>query len=351
MAEGFKLNGCNVTVVYVNSFDRNNLVTYEDSIKYVSFSNINPNNKINRIYTGFKIYNFLKKVVKKDRDTVLIFDYLEPYVHWVTRVKNSKKVAIITDFPEDLYNTNIQKLRLSSIKNKFRIKELYNIINHSDYYVGITDALLHKINQDAKPQITIEGLVDSSNKLSNNVIKKNKKVCLYSGALHKRYGIEILVNAFKSNILENYELHLYGWGDCVEFINNTCKMYNNILYFGNIDNSTVIRRQSEATLLINPRPIKEDFTKYSFPSKNLEYMLSGTPVLTTKLPGMPNEYYDYVFLISAENPNNLALEIKKIFDLPKEILIDKAKKARSFVLKNKNNIAQTKRILSLINNQ
>ena len=56
-----------------------------------------------------------------------------------------------------------------------------------------------------------------------------------------------------------------------------------------------------ATLLINPRFSNEEYTKYSFPSKNMEYMASGTPILTTKLPGMPKEYYEYIYLFEEES--------------------------------------------------
>ena len=58
-----------------------------------------------------------------------------------------------------------------------------------------------------------------------------------------------------------------------------------------------VAEELKATLLVNPRPTTEEFTIYSFPSKNMEYMASGTPLLTTKLPGMPEEYHQYVLAI------------------------------------------------------
>ena len=57
------------------------------------------------------------------------------------------------------------------------------------------------------------------------------------------------------------------------------------IHFGGvIPLSEVIEKEIQATILINPRPVDQEFTKYSFPSKIMEYMSSGTPVLTTKLP-------------------------------------------------------------------
>ena len=51
--------------------------------------------------------------------------------------------------------------------------------------------------------------------------------------------------------------------------------------------------------------------KYSFPSKNMEYMVSGTPVLTTRLPGMPMEYYPYVYFIEEESADGIAAAKEK----------------------------------------
>ena len=49
-----------------------------------------------------------------------------------------------------------------------------------------------------------------------------------------------------------------------------------------------------------------EFTKYSFPSKNMEYLASGTAVLTTRLPGMPAEYYEHVLTIDRDGPEAVA---------------------------------------------
>ena len=57
---------------------------------------------------------------------------------------------------------------------------------------------------------------------------------------------------------------------------------------GCVTNDEIVRLQCEATLLVNPRPSDKEFCKYSFPSKTIEYMASGTPVLMTKLPGVPD---------------------------------------------------------------
>ena len=53
-----------------------------------------------------------------------------------------------------------------------------------------------------------------------------------------------------------------------------------------------------ADVLVNPRPNEGEYTKYSFPSKNIEYLLSGNPVVGYMLSGMPEDYRRFVYEIS-----------------------------------------------------
>ena len=103
--------------------------------------------------------------------------------------------------------------------------------------------------------------------------------------------------------------------------------------------------------VLQDRPARfstEEFTKYSFPSKNMEYMASGTPLLTTKLPGMPKEYHHYVFLFKEETIDGYATAIREALSLSDEDLRSLGQKASQFVLLNKNNVQQGKRLLDFI---
>ena len=110
----------------------------------------------------------------------------------------------------------------------------------------------------------------------------------------------------------------------------------------------VVRAETESDLLINPRPTYEEFTKYSFPSKNMEYMASGTPVLTTNLPGMPEEYKQYVYLIEDESAEGIAQVMRRVLSLDLKKRKEMGRKAQCFVLKKKNNIEQSKKVLQMM---
>ena len=80
----------------------------------------------------------------------------------------------------------------------------------------------------------------------------------------------------------------------------------------------------------------------------MEYMASGTPVLTTGLPGMPREYHDYVYLMPDETPEGIAQSLQEVLAQSDEALFQKGQQARKFVLEEKNNVIQARKILNLL---
>ncbi|MBP3927161.1 MAG: glycosyltransferase family 1 protein, partial [Clostridium sp.] len=86
----------------------------------------------------------------------------------------------------------------------------------------------------------------------------------------------------------------------------------------------------------------------SFPSKTMEYMASGTPVLTTVLPGMPKEYHPYVYLLEDETADGISEMLKKVLGNSEEDLFRKGMEARRFVLEQKNNVIQAQKILDML---
>ena len=78
-------------------------------------------------------------------------------------------------------------------------------------------------------------------------------------------------------------------------------------------------------------------------------MVSGTPVLTTKLPCFPDEYLPYLYLFHEETVDGMYKDLYEVLSLDNEELEEKGKACRDFVLREKNNVVQSKRILDLIN--
>lgn len=77
-------------------------------------------------------------------------------------------------------------------------------------------------------------------------------------------------------------------------------------------------------------------------------MASGTPVLTTKLPGMPKEYDPFVYCIGDESAGGVAAALREVLGTDERIRNEKGAAARSFVLQNKTNVGQAARVIAFL---
>ena len=285
------------------------------------------------------------KVKKEKGQTYAICDCLNIAnvygIKLACRLKRIPLILIVTDLPDMLKGGKLKKF----IGNR--------VMKKANGFILLTEQMNGKVNAKNKPFVVLEGHVDaylqslpSQDKFE---VKDGKKVVMYAGSTVKEYGLFNLIEGVKRANIENLELRIFGSGGGVEEeLKKISDQSLNVKYLGVAPNSDVVDMEMRASLLVNPRPSNQEFTKYSFPSKNMEYMVSGTPLLTTRLPGMPVEYHDYVYLLDDEGPDGIADSLREIFKANFIERNQKGKSAREFVLKNKSNVVQGGKIIEFL---
>lgn len=319
------------------------------SFKYIPFINF-PVIKHLFVFTVtfFKVLYWL--FFNRNHKKVILCDFLNVSITWATfiacKLTRQPIAVIVTDLPEFLSSTEVSK----SFKTKIFLKISSYVLHNFDYFIGLTQQMNAVVNPRNKPFMVMEGLVDRQIKLGEIDLTSTieKKILLYAGGIYDKYGVKNLIEAFMMIDNNELELHIYGMGDLSERMPLYCELDERVKYFGEVNNDVIVKRLKETHLLINPRPSKEEFTKFSFPSKNMEYMVSGTPLLTTKLPGMPAEYYDYVYLFEDESIEGMKDTIEKVILKPAYELFQFGQKGQQFVLEFKSNEHQAKRIFNFL---
>ena len=295
LSMGLAQNGVHVNILSVLPATKNNsskkrikksmYINGNRTIKYIPYYNI-PILKNLQIF----IYTFFYVLFRKDADFLIIDGLVVSSgigAYLAGKITKKRVLGVVTDFPEFL--------PISKSKIMLKINEW--LIRSFSRYLFLNINMASKLGVEKGSFILIDGQV----KLNDNHFEVNldleQKILLYTGSINKKYGIDILCNSFINAHVDNYELHLYGNGDYEKELKNICEINKNIKFFGMVNNETALLRQREATILINPRQPNEEFSKYSFPSKNLEYMMSGRPVINFLLSGMDEDYGEYTYII------------------------------------------------------
>lgn len=194
---------------------------------------------------------------------------------------NVKIVGMLTDNPSNL-----------SGGIKSYVSQIKRLVRSLDGYLALTDGLVQVFN-GYKPSYVFEGLVDSP-----DVFKKDPIYDYYffAGSLYERYGVKTLVDAFHESNIKS-KLVVAGAGPLAKYIEHLSYDDYRILYLPQLSRDKILGYERNAIVNINPRPLDPKLDNESVPSKLIEYLSNGQPVLSTKYPKLYGPFKDDVFWI------------------------------------------------------
>lgn len=299
-----------------------------------------------KYFTRF-IALFKKLVLDKEinNNFIVIYSFHFPFIMAAVLAKkiihsNSKICLIVPDLPEYMSGKG------NFLYNKLKKYEIYFgkfFLPHIDCYILLTNDMSKKLRVSPERYIVIEGVANLQDYEKPSYINKEKYI-FYSGTLAERYGIKELVDAFLELKPKHYQLWICGDGDSLNYIEKKSITDSGIKYLGQLPREEVIELQKNATVLVNPRRPEGEFTKYSFPSKIMEYMTSGRPVVMHKLPGIPSEYFQYCYTPTSSSFSSFVECLSITLELPSSELTSKGLAAKNFIKNNKTDVKQAEKI-------
>lgn len=303
---------------------------------------------VKQIWQTLSVYRLVKQ--HADKETILLTFNLFPQIGlpamWAKKKLGCKTCALLADLPindevgvknpiKNLLRNCFDRLTLRAITECDRLIVLNK--NAAESYAPGT------------PYIVVEGGVDAQHLAPGISVKdKTEKRIVYGGALTEYSGILTLIEAMKYVEDKDAKLHIYGSGYVQNQVEQMAQQIPNVEYHGRISNQEMLRIQKEAYLLVNPRPVEDSIAKVTFPSKLFEYMISGTPVLTTKLNGINEAFQEHLYLAEDSSAQELARMMNTVLQLPSCEVKAKATGAYSFVVSEKNWKKQCERIYAFL---
>jgi len=330
-------------VLHDFDWDLNGLQCHE-----IGFINIQVLKQFSRV---IKYWKQVKQWIKntEGKKTILIYSMYLPFERILKLVKKKypdvNTCMICTDLPGGL-GIRI-KNRIVSIINNLRARPAYKLTKYVDSFVLLTDAMKYPLNVGNRPYVVVEGIADEDVPYRKEPFVSEEKVILYTGSLNEEFGIMNLIDAFMQIEEESYRLVICGTGDAEDKVKDACKKDNRIQYLGYVTKAKVYDLQLKSTLLVNPRQNIGEYTKYSFPSKTMEYMASGVPILMYKLDGIPDEYLNYLYYVSNNSVETFKEIICNICNQNSNILYERGLLARKFVTSSKSFYSQSHKLRTM----
>lgn len=296
--------------------------------------------------------DWIKKYDNEHKLVILTYSPYTPFLRAINKVKSKypdkviEVVSIVTDLVDDMMSFSSNRTILKRIQCYIETRQTKKLYKSIDKFVLLSKHMVDKIPEAQDVFMVMEGLAECGD------IRRNKtteiRTLLYTGTLEAFAGVADLVEAFRRTTSPNFRLVICGAGSLKDMITLATKEDTRIIFRGLIPREEAVKLQRSSTLLVNPRKPNNEITKYSFPSKTMEYLSSGTPMLGYKLEGIPEEYYEHYYTIDELDINSLTEKMEFVLSLPESELNLKAEKARKFILQNKTTRMQVGRLLEFI---
>jgi len=313
-------------------------------------------------FIGYKTYSIKKKLYKyvcewaehniQSGEQLVLLSYT-PYPPFMPFLKKLKYkygltvATIVTDLVDDMLNFKSNRTIFKYLQTLLEIRQTKALYSHIDKFILLSKKMTEKIPEAIGRQIVIEGITTPK----YNIKPKETsalKTFLYTGTLEAYGGIDNLVKAFTQIDNPNIKLIICGAGPLKQMILEAAQLDKRIDFRGLVSHEEAVALQQDATVLVNPRKPDGGITKYSFPSKTMEYLSSGTPMIGYKLEGIPAEYYSFYYTVDGLDELTLMRVMLDVASKSQNELNQKAKKAFDFIQKNKTSKIQVHRIIEFL---
>ena len=214
----------------------------------------------------------------------------------------------------------------------------------------LNDSFIKKRSITTRYLKTKVGICLNENKkkyfVKNRCRNDKKKIVVFAGTINVENGIDLIIPFVKKNKQKNFELHVYGDGDCVSKINELSAFDSRVKYFGRVTDEVLQERLRFADILLNLRNPCGISVDYSFPSKLINFMATGIPVVTNRFPGLNHEYDNCLYFFDYYNEKSFTETM--FFLLESELSEIVSLSAFNFVKKNNDWKKISKEVLNFI---
>ncbi len=162
-----------------------------------------------------------------------------------------------------------------------------------------------------KPTFHLDGGVDRLNFTESGPASEfppQKPIVLFAGALSPVAGSSFLVEAFRQVKTREAELWICGRGTNPD-VERAVASDRRVKFWGLVRSEELQAIMHQAALFVNPRPSQLAENAHNFPSKVLEYLSYGKPVISTWTDGLSPAYREVLLLPDQETPHALAQTI------------------------------------------
>lgn len=227
------------------------------------------------------VYSYRVSVLNEiDKDTfVIIYNPTYSTLGLAKKIKRKggHPILMLADFTEPKeYKNLVRKLLAFLFRLEIRCFEKVIVLSEN------SKSMIKK----KVPMLLMQGGIEHKTFKGFKKLKVNSSIIImYSGHLSNITGVDIFLNMIKQNKRKDVEFVISGKGPLECDVKELTKYDSRVKFIGYLPDAEYYKILNSAHVLINPRNMEYPQNQNNFPSKVLEYLATGRPIISTKFPG------------------------------------------------------------------
>jgi glycosyltransferase involved in cell wall biosynthesis len=189
-----------------------------------------------------------------------------------------------------------------------------------------------------RDSLLIEGGVpESFLRRFETVVEKEKHAfhIVFAGQLSQLNGVELLLDAIAKVPSKDVRFTIAGSGPLHDKVKKAAMTDNRISFAGLVPHRDLLEIYRRADLVLSLRRTDNLTHRYVFPSKVVECLATGVPLLTTCTGHAEEEFGRFAILLQEETPDALAAKIEEVAGWTEERRNNLGLEAQAYVRQNR----------------
>lgn len=231
---------------------------------------------------SIRAFEMLLKEAMGDTSVVICYNitYAWLTLPFLAKKRGKKSIVILADYSEEESYTSAAK-KLYAKLQRFSMRRF-------DLVVGLSGNIQGMLKKRQK-FLLMEGGIDRKLYDSFSSYKPHAEgqplTLMYSGLLNHVTGVDLLLEAMKQVKRRDIRLIISGRGELEKEIQAAAETDDRIRFLGYLAYDEYVRQLQDADILLNPRNMELPENRNNFPSKILDYLATGKPVISTRFAG------------------------------------------------------------------
>ena len=230
---------------------------------------------------GIRGYYRLLKRTMSDTETVICYNIAYAWLILPLMAKRRRKrsMVIVADYSGSVSYKGI-------VGKVYAALQMWSI-RQFDTVIGLSGNIEDKLRK-RQQFILMEGGIDEElyNAFVYKPHEKGKPITfMYSGLLNHVTGINLLLDAMKQTKRQDIRLWISGKGELEEAVKAAAEDDDRICYLGHLPYEEYVRMLQKVDVFVNPRDMSLPENQNNFPSKIMDYLVTGKAIVSTRFAG------------------------------------------------------------------